>query len=163
MDLQKQLQDEFCSEKADVRMHFDKLRTMCEELAAMGAPPEDDDFYSIAMSSMPPSYNAYISAVNGTTSVLGKTLSPDDLMQALTEEADTANTANMKKNQWKEENVAFYGNESGTSQAGPLSWRGGCGGRHRHSHGNSIECFNCGKCGHTKAECWAKGGGKEGQ
>ena len=114
VDLWKRLQDEFCSEKADVRMHFDKLHTMCEELTAMGTPPEDDDFYSITMSSMPPSYTAYISAVNGTASVLGKTLSPDNLMQALTEEADHR-TANTKKNQQKEENVAFYGNESGTS------------------------------------------------
>ena len=143
-------------------MHFDKLRIMYEELTAMGAPPEDDDFYSIAMSSMPPSYNAYISTVNRTASVLDKTLSPDNLMQALIEEAD-CRTTNVKKNQWKEENVALYGNESGISQAGPSSWRGGHGGRHRHSHGNGIECFNCGKHRHTKAECWAKGGGKEGQ
>ena len=143
-------------------MHFDKLCMMHEELTAMGTPPEDDDFYSIAMSSMPPSYNAYISTLNGTTSVLGKTLSPDDLMQALTEEADHR-TANMKKNQQKEEDVAFYGNESSTSQARPSSWRGGHGGRHRHSHGNGIECFNCGKCRHTKVECWAKGGRKAGQ
>ena len=26
-----------------------------------------------------------------------------------------------------------------------------------------IECFNCHKKRHKKAECWAKGGGKEGQ
>ena len=26
-----------------------------------------------------------------------------------------------------------------------------------------IECFNCHKKGHKKADCWAKGGGKEGQ
>ena len=26
-----------------------------------------------------------------------------------------------------------------------------------------MECFNCHKKGHKKAECWAKGGGKEGQ
>ena len=26
-----------------------------------------------------------------------------------------------------------------------------------------IECFNCHKKGHKKAECWAKGGRKEGQ
>ena len=26
-----------------------------------------------------------------------------------------------------------------------------------------IECHNCHKCGHIKADCWAKGGGKEGQ
>ena len=25
------------------------------------------------------------------------------------------------------------------------------------------ECFNCGKTGHRPADCWAKGGGKEGQ
>ena len=26
-----------------------------------------------------------------------------------------------------------------------------------------MGCFNCHKKGHKKAECWAKGGGKEGQ
>jgi hypothetical protein len=26
-----------------------------------------------------------------------------------------------------------------------------------------IECFNCKKCSHIKANCWAKGGAKEGQ
>jgi len=30
-------------------------------------------------------------------------------------------------------------------------------------HSLSIECFNCRKRRHTKAECWAKGGGKEGE
>jgi len=95
VDLWKRLQDEFYSKKADVQMHFDKLRMMCEELGAMGTTPPDNDFYSIIMSSMPPSYNAYISAVNGTASVLGKTLSPDNLMQTLTEEADRR-TANKK-------------------------------------------------------------------
>jgi len=26
-----------------------------------------------------------------------------------------------------------------------------------------IECYNCWKKGHIKADCWVKGGGKEGQ
>ena len=26
-----------------------------------------------------------------------------------------------------------------------------------------VECFNCHKKGHKKIDCWAKGGGKEGQ
>jgi hypothetical protein len=28
---------------------------------------------------------------------------------------------------------------------------------------SNIECYNCHKKGHMKANCWAKGGGKEGQ
>ena len=159
VDLRKRLQDEYCSEKADVRAHFDKLRTMREELAAMGATPPDDDFYSIIMSSMPPSYNAYISAVNGTASVLGTTLSPDDLMQTLTEEADRRTTNTKKTNQRKEENVAFYGNDSTTSRSGSSNWKRGRGGK----SGRNIECYNCKKRGHISADCWAKGGGKEGE
>ena len=27
----------------------------------------------------------------------------------------------------------------------------------------SVECFNCHKQGYVKTDCWAKGGGKEGQ
>jgi len=32
---------------------------------------------------------------------------------------------------------------------------------HRDKH--KVECYNCHKTGHYKSECWAKGGGKEGQ
>lgn len=28
---------------------------------------------------------------------------------------------------------------------------------------SNITCFNCNKCGHTKAQCWEKGGGAEGK
>ena len=132
---------------------------MRKKLAAMGAPPDNDNFYSNIMSLMPLSYSPYISAVNGTASVLGKTLSPDNLMQTLTEEAD-CHTTNTKKNQQKEKNMAFYGNDSSSSQTGSSSCRHRHGGRTGCS---SIECYNCKKCGHTKAECWAKGGGKEGK
>lgn len=132
---------------------------MCEELAAMGTPPDNNDFYSIIMSLMPPFYSPYISAVNGTASVLGKTLSSDNLMQTLTEEADRR-TMNTKKNQQKEENTALYGNDSGPSRTGPSNCRHGHGGRTGCS---SIECYNCKKRGHMKVECWAKGGGKEGK
>ena len=132
---------------------------MCEKLAAMGTSSNNDDFYSIIMSLMPPSYSPYISAVNGTASILGKTLSPDNLMQTLTEEADRR-TMNTKKNQQKEENMALYGNDSGPSWTGPSSCRHGHGGRTGYS---SIECYNCKKHGYMKVECWAKGGEKKGK
>ena len=31
------------------------------------------------------------------------------------------------------------------------------------SANSDISCHNCGNKGHKKADCWAKGGGKEGQ
>ena len=59
---------------------------MGEDLSAMGQPLSEDDFYIIILGSLPPSYNPYISAVNATSSVLRKTVSPDDLMLTVTEE-----------------------------------------------------------------------------
>ena len=52
----------------------------------MGESITENDFYSLIMGSLPPSYNPYISAVNATLSVLGTTVSANDLMLTLTEE-----------------------------------------------------------------------------
>ncbi|KJA26562.1 hypothetical protein HYPSUDRAFT_125296, partial [Hypholoma sublateritium FD-334 SS-4] len=101
------LQDERCSEKGDVRAHFAKLRTMREDLAAMGHPPTDDDLYTIVISSLPPSYNSYISSVYATSSVLGTTMSADDLMQTLTDEYERRTLNAKASSSKKEENAAF--------------------------------------------------------
>ena len=53
---------------------------MREDLAAMGQLLNENDFYAIILRSLPQSYDPYISAVNATSSVLGKTISADDLM-----------------------------------------------------------------------------------
>ena len=88
VDLRRCLQQEKCVEKGDVQAHFLKLRTMQEDLASMGHPPSDDDMYTIALGSLPPSYNSYISAVSATSSVLGTTISADSLMTTITDEYD---------------------------------------------------------------------------
>lgn len=142
VDLRRRLQEEKCQDKADIRAHFNKLRTMREDLASMGHPPTEQDFYAIILGSLPPSYDPYISAVNATSSVLGTTLSSNDLMLTVTEEYERR--AMKQKGGRKEENSAFSANDS-------------------KSQKKNIECFNCGKKGHKKPECWAPGGGKEGQ
>jgi hypothetical protein len=88
VDLRRRLQQQRCGEKGDVRAHFGTLRTMREDLAAMGHAPSDDDFYAIVIRSLPPSYDPFISALNATSSVLGTFLTPDDLMQTITDEYD---------------------------------------------------------------------------
>ncbi len=71
VDLRRRLQQERCVEKGDVRAHFAKLRTMREDLATMGHPPDDDEFYAIILGSLPSSFEPFISALNATSSVLG--------------------------------------------------------------------------------------------
>ena len=88
LDLRRRLQEQRCGEKADVRAHFARLRTMYEDLAAMGHTPEDDDFYAIILGSMPTAFETYISSLTATSTVTGNVLTPEQLMAALTDEYD---------------------------------------------------------------------------
>ncbi|KAG6838393.1 hypothetical protein H0H87_003170, partial [Tephrocybe sp. NHM501043] len=83
---------------------------MCKDLSAMGHAPSDDDFYAIILGSLPPSYDPYISAVNATSSILGTTLTPNKLMQTITEEYKHRA---LKSKGVKEENATFFGGGKG--------------------------------------------------
>jgi hypothetical protein len=143
VDLRRRLQQERCAEKGDVRVHFSKLRTMREDLAAMGHPPGDDEFYAIILGSLPYSFEPFISALNATSSVLGTVLSPDELMNAFTDEYDRRSLGKSSK---KDEENAAFSTEDGNGRKG---------------NGQRGKCFNCGKPGHRKDDCWAEGGGGE--
>ena len=147
IDLRRRLQEIRCAEKGDVLAHFATLRTMREDLASMGESLTENDFYAIIMGSLPASFDPYISAVNATSSVMGKQLSADDLMLTITEEYERRNLKS--KSGKKDENVALYSNDSEKGKKGGSK--------------KDVVCHNCGKKGHYKNECWAEGGGKEGQ
>ncbi|KAJ7608626.1 hypothetical protein DFH06DRAFT_897557, partial [Mycena polygramma] len=58
------------------------------DLVGMGADPGDENFTAIILGSLPLSYDPYLSAITATSTVMGQTLSPDDLIRGLNEEAD---------------------------------------------------------------------------
>jgi len=142
VNLRRRLQQQHCADKGDVQTHFAILRTMHKDLASMGHPPTEDDFYAIVIGSLPPIYDPFISALNATSGVLGSFLTPDDLMQTISDEYDHRNLGRTAK---KEKNVAFHTGDS--SRKGKMA----------------LKCFNCGKKGHKKFDCWAEGRGKAGQ
>jgi len=115
----------------------------------MGETLTDNDYYAIIMGSLPASYNTYLSALNTTSSVLGKQLSPDDLMLTITEEYERRTLKT--KGKQKDDNVAFYSNDAEKGQKGSSKQK------------RKGECHNCGKKGHWTRDCWEEGGGKEGQ
>ena len=140
VDLQRRLGEEKCGEKGDIRTHFLKLWTMCKDLTAMGHPPTDDDFYAIVLGSLPSSYDLYIGAISATSSVIGKTPTADELMLTVTKEYERRSLRTKGG-----KNAAFSATDD------------------KHSKKKNVECFNCKKKGHYKANCWAPGGSKEGQ
>ena len=151
IELRKRLQDTRCTENGNLRTHFDTIRTMREELASLGTILGEQDFSATILGSLPKSYDQFLSAVTATASVLKKDLNPEDLMQTIIDKYDRRSTRSRVPKE-KGGDVAFYA-EGNNSQ-------GGKGGKKANK---DVECFNCHKKGHKKAECWAKGGGKEGQ
>jgi len=145
VDLRCHLQQEQCVEKGDVWAHFAKLRMMREDLAAMGHSPDDDEFYAIILGLLPSSFEPFISALNATSSVLGTVLSPDELMQAFSDEYDRRNIGKSSK---KEEENAAFSTEEGNGRKG---------------NNRKGKCYNCRKPGHRKEDCWEEGSGKADQ
>ncbi|KAL1939585.1 hypothetical protein VTO73DRAFT_9896 [Trametes versicolor] len=82
VNLRRRLQDVHCGDKDHVGTHFAKMRTIREDLAAMGQPPSKDDLYAIILGSMPLSYKPYLSVLSAATRATDQLLSPDQLRDA---------------------------------------------------------------------------------
>jgi hypothetical protein len=152
VDLRRKLQAEKCPKHGDMCAHLNKLQTMREDLALMGASIVDEDFTSIILGSIPPSYNTYIAAITATSTLLNQVLTPTNLIDAITDEADRKAILNPKSRK-DEHDAAFV--------AGQLKKGGGNSGLKRLK--KDSECFNCHKKGHFKRNCWVPGGGAEGK
>ncbi|KAJ7674305.1 hypothetical protein B0H17DRAFT_1208107 [Mycena rosella] len=76
----------------------------------MGADPGDDNFTAIILGSLPPSYDPYLSATTATSTFLGQTLAPDDLICGLNEEADRRSLRQKSKKDNRD--VAFSARDS---------------------------------------------------
>src|ERR1700761_2094725 len=141
VDLRRKLQDERCAEGGDVKAHLTKLHTFREDLTAMGADPGEKEFIAIVLGSLPESWETYLSALTGASALLGTPLDPDMVLQGISDEADRKTA---KKGRGEPE-AAFYGNIGQKPKK------------------SDVWCYNCKKKGHMSKDCWAKGGGKEGQ
>src|SRR5271156_4093562 len=154
VDLRRKLQAEKCSESGDLRAHLNKLQAMREDLVSMGGSINDEDFTSIVLGSIPQSYDPYIAAITATSSLLDKTLSSTNLIDAIRDEADRRTIKNPKAKK-DEQDAAFV--------AGQSTGKGKKGGEGSKNSKKDLKCYNCHKKGHMKKDCWAPGGGAEGK
>jgi hypothetical protein len=126
------------------------MQTYREDLIVMGADPGDDNFITMLLGSLLSSYDPYLAALTATSMLLTQKLSPDIYIRGISDEADHRALKNQSKGSDKE--VAFMAKS--LSKGGRFS---------KGKDKSNVECFNCHKKGHMKADCWAKGGSKEGQ
>ena len=69
---------------------------MHEDLASMGVSIMDDDFTSINLGSILPLYDTYIAAITATSTLLNQVLTPTNLIDAISNEADRRAIKNPK-------------------------------------------------------------------
>jgi hypothetical protein len=107
----------------------------------MGKSIMDHKYASILFGSLLPTYEVILHRLNAATHLTKMSIMPDAVICPATDEHDCRV---MKKGR-KSDNEAFMATTQNKQKK------------------HDIKCHNCHKKGHIKAECWAKGGGKEGQ
>jgi len=134
----------FCGEDDNVHAHFAKLANMHEQLAAMGESISDQHYVNILLASLPKCYKMCVTAITTNADDTGRGIEPQKVVRLIT---DDYNRTMMAKDAKKTEDQAFVASSQ----------------RNKGKDKCDIKCYNCKKKGHIKANCWAKGGGKEGQ
>ena len=146
IDLGRKLQNTKCGEDDDVRVHFESLAHFREQLAAMGQTISDEQYTNTLLSSLPSSYDANISIITTNADMNGTTITSTTVIRIITDEYDKRQLKKSKPKSTQDEAFTADAQKNG-----------------KKKNKRDVECFNCKKKGHIKADCWAKGSGKEGQ
>ena len=112
---------------------------------AMGQSISDEEYVNTLMGSLPPSYDPNISMITTTADMNVTSITPATIIRIITDEYDKHTLRKSKSKSSQDE--AF------TTDTQKI----------KKKKKSDVECFNCHKKGHMKSNCWAKGGGKEGQ
>jgi len=145
---------------AELKQHFQLMFQRHDNLTKMGSTLSDSRYNTIIMSSLPESYRPTLQTItaaertNAALGILSKKMKADDLVAFLIEEAQHR-VINDDRTKSAESALAAHGKRDKRGR--------GDKGKKADKSGSGRNCENCHKPYHTKENCWAKGGGKEGQ
>ncbi|KAF7333956.1 hypothetical protein MSAN_02397600 [Mycena sanguinolenta] len=141
LSLRRRLYRTIADDTTDITVHVTELRRIQEELAILGSIVSDEDFLLLIISSLPESWDSFTSAYLGASSN-APTITSHEFISLVLEE----HRRRLEKN--GDGNSAMYGRAEQGDGRGEKK---------------RVECYNCLKKGHIAANCWSKGGGKEGE
>ena len=131
--IRTRLQNTRCAEGGDMHAHLTTLLSERESLAALGTQISEADFGAIITSSVPESYHGRIQSLTDMARLSNTPIPVNVLVLTLLEEYDRR---------------AMSAQTSETALA---------------ARERDAGCFNCGRKGHIKADCWRPGGGAYGK
>jgi hypothetical protein len=149
---------------AEMKQHFQLMIQRRDNLTKMGSELSDTRFNTIIMSSLPESYRPTLQSItaaeraNALTGGSTNKMKADDLIAFLMEEAQHR-VINTERSKNSEQALAAQAKRKGKGKPRERAK----GNDKALSVDSDITCYNCNGKGHKQADCWSKGGGKEGQ
>ena len=107
----------------------------------MGETVADQQYANILLASLPSCYDMPVCAITTNADDAGKDIDPAKIVKHISDGYDKRMLSKSKP-----DDQAFTAST-----------------QFKKKDKRNLDCFNCKKTGHIKADCWAKGGGKEGQ
>ena len=137
------------AETTSVTEHINTLNTLFSRLNSLGHKIAELERAEILLQSLPDSYDQLI--INYTNNVLSDYIVFDDVAAAVLEEESR------RKN--KEDRLGSSKQVEALTMTRGRSTEHGSSGSHNHGRSKSrsrknIKCYNCGKKGHVKKDCW---------
>ena len=149
---------------SELKQHFQLMMQCHKNILKMGSVISDTWFNMMIMLSLLESYHPTLQMITVSeqasalmTGSAPKKMKPSDLITFLIEEAHHR-VINDERSKNLEQALAAHSKKKGK---GKLNWAK-TDDKALNTDSN-VTCHNCGKSGHKKADCWSKGGGKEGQ
>ncbi|KAK9181573.1 hypothetical protein WN944_024711 [Citrus x changshan-huyou] len=146
------------AESTMVTDHINTLKTLFSQLTMLGHNIEENERAELLLQSLPNSYDQLI--INLTNNNPADSLVFDDVAASvLNEESRQKNKENRQPSSQQAEALSMTRGRS--TERGPSR---------SHNHGRSkfrskknVKCYNCGKKGHVKKECWSNQKRKDGK
>jgi gag-polypeptide of LTR copia-type len=88
VELGRKLQSTHCEEDENVRSHFDRLADLREQLSAMGKTITEEEYSSILLGSLPPSYEMVVNVITAAAGISGNDITPAIVTRLALDEFD---------------------------------------------------------------------------
>jgi hypothetical protein len=139
-------------ETTSVNDHINTIRTLFSQLTTLGQQIEENKRVELLLQSLPDSYDQLI--INLINNILSDYLVFDDVVAAiLKEEHKLKNKGDINSSNQAEVLLMSRGRSTERGSSGSQMQ-----GRFKSRSKKTVKCYNCGRKGHFRRDCWFKKG-----